>query len=265
MLDSFTNMINGERTEQSFNIHTGSGSNSKSILFTIIDKAFGDYYLSINAETLTKPKKEGNSTGELYQAKGKRCLFSNEPENDKDNKLQVGLLKKIAGGCKETLKERGLYQEAIEFPIQFQLNLVCNSKPALSSVDGGMARRISVCNYRVKFVENPDENNINQANCPMTRPRPTTCVLATASSSSPLKPRRCFSRPLPFWRVPTTFSVRSRGTPGRLLPRLTPRAGPASSGRRPGPPALPCSPPPQLLFLQRLLRPCPPCSHLLLV
>jgi len=163
MIDSFANMINGNRTEQSFNIHTGSGSNSKSTLFTIISKAFGDYYLNINAETLTKPKKEGNSTGELYKAKGKRCLFSNEPESDKDNKLQIGLLKKIAGGCKETLKERGLYQEAIEFPIYFQLNICCNSKPTLSSVDGGIARRIRVCNYKVKFVENPDEDNKFQA------------------------------------------------------------------------------------------------------
>ena len=163
MLDSFTSMINGERTEQSFNIHTGSGSNSKSTLFNIVDKAFGGYYLNINAETLTKPKKEGNSTGELYKAKGKRCLCANEPENDKDNKLQVALLKKIAGGYKETLKERGLYQEAIEFPIQFQLNILCNSKPTLSSVDGGISRRIRICGYKVKFVENPDENNTYQA------------------------------------------------------------------------------------------------------
>jgi P4 family phage/plasmid primase-like protien len=163
MIDSFANMINGNRTEQSFNIHTGSGSNSKSTLFTMINNIFGDYYLNINAETLTKPKKEANSTGELYKAKGKRCLCSNEPENDRDNKLQVGLLKKIAGGYKENLKERGLYQEPIEFPIQFQLNILCNSKPTLSSVDGGISRRIRVCKYNVKFVEEPDENNKLQA------------------------------------------------------------------------------------------------------
>jgi phage/plasmid-associated DNA primase len=152
-------MLNGNRTEQSFNIHTGKGSNSKSTLFSMISQIFGDYYLNVNAETFTKPKKEANSTGELYKAKGKRCLCSNEPENDKDNKLQIGLLKKIAGGCKETLKERGLYQEPIEFPIHFQLNILCNSKPTLSSVDGGIGRRIRVCKYNVKFVDEPDEDN----------------------------------------------------------------------------------------------------------
>lgn len=82
---------------------------------------------------------------------------------DKDNKLQVALLKKIASGFKETLKERGLYQDAIEFPIQFQLNILCNSKPTLSSVDGGISRRIRICGYKVKFVENPDKNNKYQA------------------------------------------------------------------------------------------------------
>ncbi len=50
--------------DQSFNIHTRSGSISISNSFTIIDKTFGGYYLNINAETLTKPKKEGNSTGQ---------------------------------------------------------------------------------------------------------------------------------------------------------------------------------------------------------
>ena len=91
MPDSFANMLNGNRTEQSFNIHTGKGSDSKSKLFTMISQIFGDYYLHVNAETFTKPKKETNSTGELQKAKGKRCLCSNEPENDKDNKLQIGL------------------------------------------------------------------------------------------------------------------------------------------------------------------------------
>ena len=74
MLDSFANMLNGNRTEQSFNIHTGKGSNSKSTLFSMISQIFGDYYLNINAETFTKPKKEAKSTGELYKAKGKKCL-----------------------------------------------------------------------------------------------------------------------------------------------------------------------------------------------
>ena len=80
----------------------------------------------------------------------------NETEKDKD---KIGLLKKIAGGYKETLKERGLYQEPIEFPIHFQLNILCNSKPTLSSVDGGISRRIRICGYKVKFVENKQEKN----------------------------------------------------------------------------------------------------------
>ena len=47
MIDSFANWINGNRTKQSFNIHTGSGSNSRSTLFTTINKSFGDYSLNI--------------------------------------------------------------------------------------------------------------------------------------------------------------------------------------------------------------------------
>ena len=163
VLNTFSMMLNGNRTSQSFNIFCGSGSNAKSLLFKTIEGILGNYYLEINAETLTKAKKDANSTGELHLAKGKRCVCSNEPESDKDNKLQTGLLKKLAGvGGKEKLKERALYSEAIEFTIHFILFILCNSKPTLSSVDGGIGRRLRVINHPVKFVDEPDVNNQNQ-------------------------------------------------------------------------------------------------------
>ena len=159
--DSLT--INGERTTQSFLIHTGSGSNSKSTKFNMIKSILGDYFCEVNAETFTKPPKSANATSELYKAKGTRLIFFNEPDNDGDNKLQVPLLKKMADGYKASLKTRGLYMDAIEFPIFFRVECACNNKPVLSSCDGGIGRRIRVVNYPVKFIAEPNKNNEFQA------------------------------------------------------------------------------------------------------
>ncbi len=50
----------------------------------------------------------------------------------------------------------------IEFPIFFRVEGACNNKPTLSSVDGGIGRRVRIVNYPVKFIDEPDVNNRNQ-------------------------------------------------------------------------------------------------------
>ena len=177
--DSLT--INGERTSQSFIIHTGSGSNSKSTKFNMIKSVLGDYFCEVNAETFTKPPKSANATSELYKAKGTRLVFFNEPDNDGDNKLQVPLLKKMADGYKSSLKTRGLYMDAIEFPIFFRVECACNNKPILSSCDGGIGRRVRVVDYPVKFINEPNVNDKYQA---LLNPKMNEILTSTAVRNS---------------------------------------------------------------------------------
>jgi P4 family phage/plasmid primase-like protien len=162
VLDSCCSTLNGEKHEQYFNIHTGSGSNSKTTFSGLYESALGNYGCEVSPETFTKPKKSANDTGELYKAKGKRCIFTNEPEADTD-KLQTAILKRIADEGGRKIIARQLYGDPVEFPITFQLNMFCNNKPELSSVDGGIARRLRVVDWKMKFVDNPDPNNIYQA------------------------------------------------------------------------------------------------------
>ena len=155
--------LNCERLFQIFNIHTGSGSNSKSTKFTMIKSVLGNYFCEVNAESFTKAPKSANATSELYKTKGSRVVFFNEPDNDGDNKLQAPLVKKTADGYKNVMNARGLYMEMAEFPIFFRVECCCNNKPALSSIDGGIGRRIRVIHYPVKFIDNPDPNDKHQA------------------------------------------------------------------------------------------------------
>ena len=160
ILDSFCSTLNGEKREQYFNIHTGCGANGKTTFTGLFQVVLGGYAENIGSATFTKPAKGANETGELWKAKGKRGIFTNEP--DDGDKLQTSIMKLIADDDGQTIKARGLYKEAIEFFITFQLNMCCNNKPELSSVDGGIGRRVRVIDWVKKFVENPDPNNANE-------------------------------------------------------------------------------------------------------
>jgi putative DNA primase/helicase len=161
VLDSSCITLNADRKEQFFNIHTGNGSNSKTTFNNLFESSLGGYACEISPETFTKPKKSANDTGELYKTKGKRAIFSNEPESDQD-KLQTALLKRIADESGRKIIARALYCDPIEFKITFILNFFCNNKPELSSVDGGIARRLRIIDWKVKFVDEPDPNNVYQ-------------------------------------------------------------------------------------------------------
>jgi len=59
--------LNGERLFQTFNIHTGKGSNSKSTKFTMLKSILGDYFCEIKPKTFTKQPKSANATSELHK------------------------------------------------------------------------------------------------------------------------------------------------------------------------------------------------------
>lgn len=161
LIDTCSSTLNGEKNEAYFNVHTGGGSNSKSTFSGLFESTLGGYGVNINPTTFTKPAKSANDTGELWKAKGTRGIFTNEP--DDGDKLQTPIMKSLAEPSNRTIKARGLYKEAIEFHITFQLNMFCNNKPELSSVDGGISRRVRVIEWERKFVdkEDYDANNKN--------------------------------------------------------------------------------------------------------
>lgn len=163
MWDMDALLIDGEKLFQKFVIHTGRGCNSKSTKFTILRSSFGAYFVQISAETFTKPAKSANATNDLFKTKGSRLVIANEPNDDIDNKLQTNVLKLLVDNHKTKFTTRTLYKESAEISITFEVHLACNNLPCLSSVDGGIGRRIRNINYPVQFVDNPDPNNIHQA------------------------------------------------------------------------------------------------------
>ena len=94
----------------------------------------------------------------------------------------------------------------VEFPIFFRVEGCCNNKPTLSSVDGGIGRRIRIINYPVKFIANPEPTNKNQA---LLNPE-------MASTLSSIKVRNTFIRMLIDRYVNTASNIKIEIIPKQI-------------------------------------------------
>lgn len=158
VLRLLASFLHGDIREERFHVWTGSGSNGKSKLLELYQKAYGEYCCTLPIALLTQ--KRGSSSGaspELARARRKRFACLQEPgENER---LNIGLMKEMTGG--DTLYARGLYRDGMEFKPQFKMILTCNHLPLVPSDDGGTWRRIRVVRFESKFCENPDPNKPN--------------------------------------------------------------------------------------------------------
>lgn len=159
VLRLFASFLHGNIREERFHVWTGVGSNGKSKLLELYEKAFGEYCCTLPIALLTQKRGASNSASpELSRAKSKRFAALQEPgENER---LNIGLMKEMTGGDK--LYARGLYREGGEFKPQFKMILTCNHLPLVPSDDGGTWRRIRVAKFESRFCENPDPNKPNE-------------------------------------------------------------------------------------------------------
>ena len=153
LLGSF---LTGKTTNEKFHIWTGCGGNGKSKLIELFEYAFGDYCCKLPVTLLTQPRgRAEGATPALVRTKGKRFACLQEP--DKNEEIQVGLMKELTGGDK--IIARGLHKDPVEFKPQFKLVLTCNDLPSVSANDRGTWRRISVVDFPSKFVDDPDPSD----------------------------------------------------------------------------------------------------------
>ena len=158
-LSRLSTCVSGENREEQVYFCTGSGSNGKSLTFSLVAKALGDYYISCPITIITRKRNgAGNASPELERLDGPRCGVFQEPEGDEQ--VNVGIFKELSGN--DRFMVRGLYKEPREIQPQLKYWLTCNDLPKIPSDDGGTWRRIRVIDFASKFVEKPDPNIPNQ-------------------------------------------------------------------------------------------------------
>ncbi len=154
MWDHLASCLVGGNKNQTFNIYLGSGSNGKSKLTALMSHCFGDYKGTVPITLVTQKRGDiGGTSSEVVQLKGIRYAVMQEPTKNNCT-LNEGVMKEITGG--DPITARGLYKDSETFTPQLNLVVCSNILFEINSTDEGTWRRIRVCRFMSKFVDNPN-------------------------------------------------------------------------------------------------------------
>jgi P4 family phage/plasmid primase-like protien len=150
-------LLGKENKEQEFYILTGKkGANGKSVLCTLIENTFGDFFASPEPTLLTKPRERANEANEaLKDLMGKRIAITSEP--NKRDRILSDNLKKFTGG--DTLTVRGLHEKSQKMSMNSKMFMLCNGIPLLDDCQDAEIRRLCIINFPTRFCENPTRPN----------------------------------------------------------------------------------------------------------
>ena len=171
ILNYFAEALSGVHRREEFAIHTGTGSNGKSIFGNLLNITFGDYYYEPDGNIYSSYNADPNSPAPVIaNIKGKRITMTQEIKNNKP--LETSVIKKMCGG--DTLTARHLNKDPIQFNPQCKFNMGCNDIPDLDSNDAAIFRRIIVFHYIRTYVDANDERLKNPDKFPNHYPRDST-------------------------------------------------------------------------------------------
>lgn len=150
MWEHLASCLIGTNLNQTFNIYRGSGSNGKSILTDLMSQALGEYKGTVPITLVTEKRNGiGGTSSEIVQLKGIRYAVMQEPS--KETKINEGIMKELTGG--DPVQGRALYCESEIFEPQFKLVVCTNSLFEINSNDDGTWRRIRICDFLSKFID----------------------------------------------------------------------------------------------------------------
>jgi P4 family phage/plasmid primase-like protien len=152
MWEHLASVLVGTNENQTFNIYTGTGANGKSIMVELMSKCLGSYKATVPITLITQNRPSiGNTSSEVVQLMGTRYAVMQEPS--KGDKINEGIMKEITGG--DPLQARALFKDTVTFTPQFKLVVCTNTLFDIQSNDDGTWRRIRVCDFKSKFIEEP--------------------------------------------------------------------------------------------------------------
>jgi len=155
MWEHLASVLRGDNKNQTFNIYTGCGRNGKSKLVELMSLVLGDYKGSVPLALITQKRGSiGGVSPEIAQLKGLRYAVMQEPS--KATKLNEGIMKELTGG--DPIQGRALFKDTVTFVPQFSLAVCTNHLFDITSSDDGTWRRIRVCDFISKFVDNPSSD-----------------------------------------------------------------------------------------------------------
>jgi P4 family phage/plasmid primase-like protien len=157
VLKSLSICLSGIIKNQKFFCFSGSGSNGKSFLVSIVKQVLGDYYCAVPVSIITQKRNLAEQASpQIMKTINKRVVVFSEP--NKNDVLNIGIMKELSGS--DTISARQLQEKPIEFVPQFKMFLLCNFLPYIDpNEDFSTWRRIRNIKFVSTFVDDPNPNN----------------------------------------------------------------------------------------------------------
>lgn len=155
-LVTFSGCFKGGNDKKQFVFLSGDGNNSKSVIESIIENAFGDYFAKPPTSLLTgKRTGSGNATPELEVLRYARIAMFQEPKSS--DVLNDGILKELSSGF-DTIYSRALNKMPEKIIPQFTPFMICNYIPRTDGSDPAITNRIKVIEFLSTFTRKYPKN-----------------------------------------------------------------------------------------------------------
>jgi putative DNA primase/helicase len=136
--------LTGLTSEQVLFFLYGTGANGKSVFVNTLTGIWGSYAVTAPMETFVESPTDRHPT-ELAHLRGARLVVAHETERGR--RWAESKIKALTGG--DRITARFMRGDFFEYMPQFKLMIVGNHKPALSSVDEAIRRRIHLVPFTV--------------------------------------------------------------------------------------------------------------------
>ena len=152
ILDVLAYSLHGERPHDFFSVWSGTGANGKGLIKEVVEAAFGELGYYPDPQMFMKRSVRGGVlVPELTKMHGKRIVVCSEAEGC--DEMRSGLIRQLTGGDK--IQGRECYRGAVEFKACANLVFLFNEVPSIEDSSGGIARRMRLTDFKIKFVEHP--------------------------------------------------------------------------------------------------------------
>lgn len=159
-LDRLAELFVGGNKRKHIYFWTGRGNNAKSVMKSLIQRMFGDYFIDFPNSIITGPKpKSGQACPELARAdNGVRVAITQEP--NKGDRVNTGASKEYSGN--DSFYTRTLFEKGGEITPMFKLIMIANDLPEVTTNDPAFWNRCRVIPFESTFVDNPPEDEEEQ-------------------------------------------------------------------------------------------------------
>jgi hypothetical protein len=130
------------------------GENGKGVLAFALGSVYDGYYEDLPLSLLKEdPPSGGKVSPDVWKLKG--AHFLGTPESERSITIKSIWLKQLADQS-TVWKARGLYRDTQSFRIPALWAMSSNIRMQLTSIDGGVRRRLRGCRWPISFKANPE-------------------------------------------------------------------------------------------------------------